>query len=388
MLTLRYLRHNPAKALLLVAAFGLTVFLPLVMSGLVRAYQADLTARAAATPLVLGARGDRYDLVLKSLYFSGGLETGLSAADWDGLAEAELGRAQAIPLHLGYTAQGFPLVGTSLEYFGFRGVAPARGSLPLRLGDAVLGHEAAAALGLAPGDHLISDQASLFDIAATYPLKMRVTGVLAPAGTPDDRAVLVDTKTAWVIDGIGHGHTDLASSAAGDQVLRQDGSNVVGSAAVVEFTEITDANIASFHFHGDREDLPVSSIIVVPRTPKDSTQLKAKLSLDETRQALDPAEVVGELLGLVFKIKSFLDRAVWVVYVLAAVFTTLVVVLSLRLRAAERRTLHRIGCPRFTVAKLFASELLVLATAGAIAAACTAVALTRLFPNPIQTLTG
>ena len=30
---------------------------------------------------------------------------------------------------------------------------------------------------------------------------MTVTGVLAPTGTPDDDAVLVDIKTAWVIEG-------------------------------------------------------------------------------------------------------------------------------------------------------------------------------------------
>ena len=52
----------------------------------------------------------------------------------------------------------------------------------------------------------------MYDLSAEYPLKMRVTGILAPTGTPDDLAVFTDVKTAWVIDGIGHGHDDLAAT--------------------------------------------------------------------------------------------------------------------------------------------------------------------------------
>ena len=133
--------------------------------------------------------------------------------------------------------------------------------------------------------------------------------------------------------------------------------------------------------------LPVSSILVVPKSPKDATLLTARLSLDETRQLLAPTEVVAELLGLVFRIKAFLDRAAWLVYTLTAVFTALVVLLSLRLRRDERRTLNRIGCSRFTVAKLQLNELLVLLTLGATIAIAVAYLLVTLFPNPLQSLT-
>lgn len=387
MLTSAYIAHNKLKAALLATAFALTLFLPLALSFLIREYQSDLTARADTTPLVLGARGDRYDLVLKSLYFSGGLETSLSAADLDTLTQQHASRAIHIPLHLGYSARRYPLVGTSLDYFPFRNLTVADGSLPLRLGDAVLGHTVARELGLGPGSHLITDQSSLFNIASTYPLKLRITGVLAPSGSPDDRAVFADIKTAWVVAGIGHGHADLASPEAGSQILEQTDTNVTGSKAVFEYAEITPENLASFHFHADRPGLPVSSILVAPHTPRDATLLKAKLSLDESRQLLAPSGVVAELLGLVFRIKAFLDRAAWLVYALTATFTTLVVILSLRLRRDERHTLHRIGCSRFTVARLQANELLILLALGATIALAVAYLLVTLFPNPLQSLT-
>lgn len=383
-LTLQYLRSNPVKAMLLTLAFALTAFLPLALTFLIRAYQADLVARAQDTPLLLGARGDRYDLVLKSLYFSGGLDTEVNASDWDALEAG--GRALAIPLHIGYTARRLPLVGTSFDYFSFRGLRAATGTLPLRIGDAVLGAEAATTLGLGQGDHLITDQASLFNIAATYPVKLRITGVLAPAGSPDDRAVFADVKTAWIIAGIGHGHTDLASPQAAGEILERTDTNIVANASLVEYTEITDANIGSFHFHADRSGLPLASLIVVPRSDKDATLLKGEFSVSETRQLLGPGAVVADLLGIVFRIKAFLDRAAWLVYLIAALFTALVVLLSLRLRRDERAVLTRIGCSRGTIAKLQIQELAILLAAGLTLAVLGSLAIVAIFPHTLRTI--
>ena len=39
-----------------------------------------------------------------------------------------------------------------------------------------------------------------------------MVGILAPTSTPDDEAVFVDIKTAWVISGIGHGHEDVVTA--------------------------------------------------------------------------------------------------------------------------------------------------------------------------------
>lgn len=384
-LTLRYLQHNPLKAGLLALCFALTLFLPLALGFLVRTYEDDLTRRASDTPLVLGAKGDRYDLVLKSLYFSGELETGVTLSDLDALQST--GRALAIPLHIGYTARSAPVVGTTLDYFRFRRLVPREGTLPLVIGDVVLGASAAERLGLGAGDRLITDQASLFNIAANYPLRMRVTGVLAPAGTPDDDAVFVDVKTAWIIAGIGHGHTDLSDPRALGQVLERQDSNVVGNASVVEFNEITPENIDSFHLHAPPDQLPLSSIIVVPRSAKDSTLLKGEFSLSETRQLLSPEEVVGELLGIVFRIKQFLDRSAWIVYLLTGIFTLLVVILSMRLRRDERVLLTRIGCSRWTVGLMQATELVILAATGAVIAWGAAWAFSRVAAGLIQSLT-
>ena len=125
-------------------------------------------------------------------------------------------------------ADNDPIVGTSLDYFAFRGLRVERGRQMTRLGDCVVGAAVAEHRGLAPGGHVISSPESVFNLAGVYPLKMRVTGILAPAGTPDDDAIFVDVRTAWVIEGLAHGHTDLSKPGAAGQVLKREGNVVVG----------------------------------------------------------------------------------------------------------------------------------------------------------------
>ena len=89
------------------------------------------------------------------------------------------GLALGIPILNKHAARGVPIVGTSLEYFDFRGLHIAAGEGMTRLGDCVLGAAAAEKLGLKPGDKLMSDPENVFDLAGSYPINMHVTGVLA-----------------------------------------------------------------------------------------------------------------------------------------------------------------------------------------------------------------
>ena len=50
---------------------------------------------------------------------------------------------------------------------------------------------------------------------------MKVVGVLSPVATPDDEAVFVDVKTAWVIAGLAHGHDDVTAPGAESGVLEE-----------------------------------------------------------------------------------------------------------------------------------------------------------------------
>jgi putative ABC transport system permease protein len=119
------------------------------------------------------------------------------------------------------------------------------------VGDAVLGAAVADRLGLEPGDALVSSPENLFDLAGVYPLKMNVVGVLKKSHTSDDLAVFVDLKTAWIIEGLGHGHQDLVKSQDTSVILNRTEKNVTANAKLQIYTEISKLNLDSFHFHGD-----------------------------------------------------------------------------------------------------------------------------------------
>lgn len=383
LLARRYLAHHPLRSSVLVVGVALTLLLPMAVQLLAFRYGASLTARAEGTPLVLGAQGSRYDLVLQTLYFRGRTPRPISMAAVQRLRDERLPGelaplAAAIPLYTEGSAKGHPLVGTTHDYYGFRGLVCASGELPLWVGDCVLGAAAAAELGVGPGDRLVTDRERSYDLAAGYPLAMNVVGVLAPSGSPDDGAVFCDLKTTWVAAGLAHGHGE-ADQQGEEQVLRRErDGRIVLNASLLEYTEITPANRDTFHVHGGPQEQPLTGVIAVPSDDRARTVLKARYRLREGELLLVPTEVMGELLGLVFRAKRFFDANAALVAGATGLFLAVIVALTLAVRARERRTLFRIGCARATVTRLMATELLLLVGAGAALAAGGALLLVQL----------
>ncbi len=366
-LALRYLCFNKIKTVILVFSVAVAVFLPLAVNLLVRDYQRDLLARAGATPLVAGAPGSRLDLILHALYFRGKPARDLTMGD---VAEINRsGLALGIPILQKHSARGFPIVGTSLEYFDFRGLRLAQGGGLTRVGDCVLGAFVAEKLGLKPGDKLMSDPENVFDLAGSYPINLHVQGVLAPAGSADDGAIFADYKTEWIILGLMHGHQDVAT-ADPNLLLGREAGNVTASAAVLPFQEVTDDNIILFHTHGDEAAFPVSAIIVVPRDTKSATILRGRYEDPKaTVQLLEPTRVISETLDLVFRVKRFFDAQALLVGVATALLLSLVVLLSLRLRRGEMETMFKIGCARWMTFGMQAVEIVIVLAAGVALAA-------------------
>lgn len=379
-LTLCHLRRNRLRSAILAACLALAVYLPTAGAWLVHRYEADLTARALATPMVLGAKGNRYDLVLTVLHLR---TEPLDTVPWSAFEDLRAeGDGVPIPLHLRFTARGRPVVGTSPEYFELRDVRPQQGTLPLMLGEACVGADVARDLQLAPGSHLFTDPSKLYDLAVPPSLKLRICGVLPPLGSPDDGAVFVDTKTAWILDGFAHAHSDVQQGLDESLVLKRDGQRTTVSEGMIEFNEITAANAASFHFHGDPTTLPLTAVLFVPNSPKAATMVKTRVNVAGRWQMLVPIDVVSDLIAFVFRIKRLFDSLALLLGGITLALTALVLVLAARLRGREMLTLHRLGCSPRTVAKMYATEIAVIATVGMAAAACALLLTIALLPSP------
>jgi putative ABC transport system permease protein len=377
-LAVRSVWWSKGRSVTVVLCLALTMWLPMTVRLLLNQFQSDILLRAESTPLLIGAKGSRIDLTLHGLYFDTLPPDSINMTEAEYVRESDF--AQAIPLHIQYHTQdvddteGVPIVGTTVEYFEFRGLRLAQGRFLGMLGDCVLGANVAANMNLGPGDTILSAPQNAFNLAGDYPLRMNITGVLSPSHSPDDNVVFIDLKTAWIIDGIGHGHQQLTHNTDDSVLLEKGDSSVTASAAVLPFTEITPDNVASFHFHGDKSEFPVSVVLAVPHDRKAQTLLLGRYSTVRSDQAqcVKPADVVRELLDIVFRI----EQLVWVAAVLSSTVTLLllglVLMLSIRLRAAEMNTMFKLGCSRGTIAALLGTEVLIMLISGTLLALASA----------------
>jgi len=193
---------------------------------------------------------------------------------------------------------------------------------------------------------------------------------LAPTRSADDLAVFVDLKTAWVIQGLVHGHQDLGAVTDPTLVMERTDGNLTATAKLFQYTEITPENIDSFHLHGRPADYPISAIIALPDDAKSAALLRGRYvaagDQGEAQQILVPADVIAGLLANIFRIKGVLDAVILVVGTATVLALILVLALSLRLRAGEIATIFKLGCSRATIARLLGAEIAIILAAAAL----------------------
>lgn len=356
----RYLRFHKSRTVILVACLSLIGSLPLSLHYLLDEGERQMTARAESTPLLVGAKGSSVDLTLSALYFSEAPVPAITMADADRIGET--GWADGLPVYARFRVHGQPLVGVSLDYFEFRRLSPAQGDMLAMLGDCVLGSDAAEALGLKPGDTLLTTPENLFDLAGVYPLKLHVTGILGKSHSPDDQAIFVDLQTTWVIEGLGHGHAEQKPAARdGNQPFGQADVNLRADAKLLTYTEITAENIDSFHFHGDPATYPITAAIAVPHDRRAATLLKGRYLADDLKtQIVEPLAITRSLLDNIFRIGALFDAVIVMVSTATLLALGLVFSLSMRLRQRELVTIFLLGCSRLTALRLVIAELVLL----------------------------
>lgn len=159
----------------------------------------------SGTDLVVGARGSPLQLMLHAVFRLG--EPGGEMPWASARAVAALPDvAWTIPLALGDSHRGFPVVGTTGDYFTHFRYGSGE---PLRLAagapftglfDAVLGADIAERLGYRVGDRIVLSHGSGHIEGLAHDDKpFTVTGILARTGTPVDRSVHVGLEAIAAI---------------------------------------------------------------------------------------------------------------------------------------------------------------------------------------------
>jgi len=357
-LAIKYLQFHRIRTLILVGSIGLILFLPAGLKKLITESEMQMMARADATPLIVGAKGNSTDLVINTLYFEQTEIDALNLRSIDALDGTGFG--YSIPMVSFFKAREFSIIGTNLDYFHFRNLSIGEGRMLRYVGECVLGKRVAERLDLHPGDSLLSSPENFLDLAGVYPLEMEVVGILESSDTPDDFAVFTDLKTNWIIMGLGHGHQDLQNVNDPTLVLERDSTNVTASAKVFLYNRVDGRDVGSFHFHGNIKDYPITSILFIPDSPKSATLLRGRFETGEmTDQIVIPSIVVDNLLQNIFRVKQIFNTVFILVGVATLFILGLIVMLTLRLRKDEMYTMFTIGSSRNKILEIIGFELLI-----------------------------
>jgi putative ABC transport system permease protein len=204
-LALQSLLNRRFTALLTLVSIALSVALLLGVERVRTEARASFASTLSGTDLIVGARSGPVQLMLYAVFRIGNATNNIS---WQSYQEiAAMPRvAWTVPLSLGDSHRGFPVLGTSQAYFDHyrygreQPLVLAQGERFTDLYDAVLGAEVAAKLGYGLGDEIIiAHGASDVSFTRHDDKPFRVVGILERTGTPVDRTLHVSLEAIEAI---------------------------------------------------------------------------------------------------------------------------------------------------------------------------------------------
>lgn len=154
----------------------------------------------AGTDLVVGARTSQVQLMLYAVFRMGEATNNMTWDSYQAIASNPM-VAWSIPISLGDSHHGFPVLGTTTNYFEHFHYGDAQ-ALSFSQGkpfkdtfDAVLGSEVALQRGYKLGDHItLSHGMADAGLPEHANKPFIITGILAPTGTPVDRTVHISLE--------------------------------------------------------------------------------------------------------------------------------------------------------------------------------------------------
>lgn len=180
---------------LVVLSIALSTLLLLGIERLRHDVRANFAQSVSGTDLIVGARTGAVQLLLYSVFRIGGATNNIRYASVQAI-ERERDVDWVVPISLGDSHRGYPVVGTTRAYFDRfrygerRPLALAQGRAFADVFEAVLGAEVARRLGYRLADRIVlshGDGVIAQNDHADKPFD--VVGILAPTGTPVDRSV-------------------------------------------------------------------------------------------------------------------------------------------------------------------------------------------------------
>ncbi|MGD0090990.1 MAG: ABC transporter permease [Planctomycetota bacterium] len=341
-IVLRSLRQHWLSTSLAMFSIALGVALLAAVASLREQSHRNFTEEGLGVDAVLGPKGSQLQIVLNAVYH---LEEMPGKIKWtyytkvlkDPIVES------GIAFATGHSYAGFRVNAiedsffTDFEYvagqhFSFRPEDGGQGRVFQAREEAVAGWEAAKALHL----HLGQTFNPVCGINAGDPVHVnddiKFVGIMAPTGTPHDRAIYIPLKTFYTLQG----HDEVAKMADDE-----------------EFREISGAYLKIKRIRGGAMHPGIQ-------------ELKYNIDQSSAAQLVIPNEVLPRL----FTIIGWVDRVLVVigalVTLLAALFLVVALISALRERRRDIALLRALGAQRYTVFGLMLCESLAITLLGGV----------------------
>lgn len=317
--------------------------------------------------LIVGAKGSPMQLVLNTIYF---MDRPIENLPYKYYKELK-GKSWvkfAIPFNLGDTTEDgrYRIVGTIPEYFDVEYVPGKKlvftQGKPLESAfDAVIGARVAKTYGWNIGHRFpIAHGGNLNDVHDEH---FEVKGVLAPTGTPIDRAVFIHFDGFYQIPGHEKPIEEARAQArareeAGDGaplVLPAEKPGDAKPAAPVErrMAEITD------------EQKEVTAILVQTQTDSLAALMQPRINKGPVGQAANPIEQISKLLrNVVGNVKTMLVVMTSLIIIVSGVGIFVSIYNSMADRKREIAIMRALGARRVTVFSIIIAESVLLCAGG------------------------
>lgn len=342
-IVLKSLRQHWLSTALASFSIALGVALLVSVASLREQTHRNFTQEGLGVDAILGPKGSPLQITLNALYHLEDMPGKVKWTYYKKVLEQPIVE-RGIPFVTGHSYGGFRVNAidgrffTDFEYvpgakFSFNPGDGGQGRAFETDDEAVAGFEAARALHLSLGQSFNP----VCGVNAGDPVhvndNIRFVGIMAPTGTPHDRAIYIPLKSFYALGG----HGDEVRAMAGDE----------------EHREISGAYLRIKRIRGGAVHPGIQD-------------LKYDVNQSSAAQLVIPAEVLPRLFAVIGWVDTVLLSIGVLVTLLALLFLFVALVSALRERRRDLALFRCLGATRRTVFGLILSEAAFIATAGAI----------------------
>ena len=343
--------------MLTILSMGLGVALVVTVLVVYGVVQQSFNRGGEGYDLIVGAKGGREQLVLNTVFY---LSQPVGNIPYDYFEELTIGKfagavETAIPVCMGHNYQGFRVVGTvpemftELKYSGDKTYRFADGEnfKTENHFEGVLGATAAASTKLQVGEPFQAVHGSGIG-GKTHKQAFTVVGILAPTGTPVDRAIFVNMDGFYDIH-----HKEAAVS---EKEEKHAGNADEGEQHAHEEHE---------HDHSHGKEI-TSALVCINQYPPGQVDIVSRLiNQGKVAQAVAPVQVISDLFeGVVGKLQWILLGMAIVTTVVAGIGIMVSIYNSMSDRRHEIAVMRALGASRVTVMLVIMMESVLLAMMG------------------------